>query len=1336
MIRVFISLLIRSFRLSLQNCLKSLARTSERVRSRFGRIAIRPAAPVTSRRSRWARASLIFLAVFLLASALSFALLVKSAARTNMLDLQAVARRYPNFTAAQRLAVLRQIQMQRHPRGRDLTLGELASMVARLLTPAATPSGSQSAANFAGNLTTVAVNTSDLLALTQQPNCSLNLVDGAYSLSLAGPTFSYTVASSTPNYGLALHNAAGLTTTPGQWPAGCGDTEVGITSRKLVFTGTTAGNVKVFAGHFYNGVTGLDQAFAVTTQINDTFQTFNALDDPNNVADLATSDLNGDGNGDLVVIDNPVFDTGNADVSIFLGKADGTFSPPTTIYLQGNQATSAVIDDFNGDGKKDIIVSTMIYGRATNSYYLSFLAGKGDGTFQPAVTSTLMLPLGDFGGTSGGPYSGLISADLRGSGHKDLVTAAGIVLFGNGDGTFTQSATAAFPATYATSDYGPNVVAADFNKDGVPDLALNNGDSIQIFLGNGDGTFTFKTGYASINSVGYMVTQDIDGDGNIDIWVGTGNNGSLGPDQFFYDMGYALLGNGDGTFRGAPTITNGVYTGNNVGDVNGDGIPDIITLNSTGSFSVQLGTGQGTFNPTSTITAPASFVLDGGTFTGANTLPASAFAVGDLNGDGKADLAFADVMAGTGASQNILAVYFTAISNGDGTFQAPTPAAFPQIAPSNSFDISLGITGLQISNLNKGGPASLIFTFNETGESVAGFNSYNQGIAVLPGNGNGAYGAPVITFTNTSTTAINNNFGTQIAAIADVNGDGNPDLIAINTSFTVANGAQSQVEVFLGNGDGTFKAPTIVNTPASPTTIALADFNKDGKIDIAALCGAINANSDEIAIALGNGDGTFNAPTIMTVESDINGFGGLAAADFTGDGNVDLALINEFGTSGIFPGNGDGTFNSVTSNGYAEPTQVIYLGVFGTTGVANVTTNGLPGILVGNTVLANLYGTSVVTQPVSSSTALAATAQTITAGASVTLTATVTGPSGDATVPTGTVTFYNGTTSIGTGTLNASGVATLTTTTLPTGSDSITAGYGGDTNFNPSTSLALVVTVNPALVATSTALTALPTSGATGVSVSFTATVTPASGAVTPSGTVTFYDGATSIGTGSLNASGVATFSTATLSAGSDSITAQYGGATAFSGSTSAAVIVTVTAPPPPDFSLSISPSSGTENSSTPANAALTVTPINGFTGSVSFACSGQPSYLACSFSPATLSLAGSALSTTVTIGVPPINPAQTSSGAQPNPRPGPGSSAQPGPLVSVAFGVGFLLLARVRRHRHLFRATAALLFGLALFNFTACSKGTSKPQTAVVTITATSGTLSHTTTYTLTSSK
>jgi hypothetical protein len=1321
MTRLPISPLVRFVRLSMQRWLKALARMATHMRDHFGRIAIRRVPPATSQRSRWIRVSLICLVVVLFASAISFALLVRSAAHANLLEIQAVARKYPNFTAVQRLAILRQIQMQRHPRGRDLTLGELASMVARLLTPSAMPSGTQTAADFAGNLTTVAVNSSDLLALTRQPDCSLNLVDGAYSLNLAGPTFSYTVASSTPNYEQVLHNAAGLTTTPGHWPAGCGDTEVGITSRKLVFTGTTAGNVKVFAGHFFNGVTGLDQAFAVTTQINDNFQTFTALDDPNNVADLATSDLNGDGNGDLVAIDNPVALTGNADVSIFLGKADGTFSAPNAISLPGNLAISAVIDDFNGDGKKDIVVSTITLGGASTTYYLNFLAGNGDGTFKPVQTYIETPPTSALQ-SSGGPYFGLISADLRGSGHKDLVTSAGIVLFGNGDGTFSQFATAAFPPTFATSDFGPNVVAADFNKDGKPDLAMNNGDTIQIFLGNGDGTFAFKAGYATINSVGYMVAQDIDGDGNIDLWVGTGNNGSLGDDQFFYNMGYALMGNGDGTFRGAPTINNGVYTGTNVGDVNGDGISDIITVNPTGSFSVQLGTGNGTFNPVSTITALASFVLDGGTFNGANTLSPSALAVGDLNGDGKADLAFADIMGGVGTTQNILAVYFTALSNGDGTFQAPTPGAFPQIAPSNSFDEVIAFTGMRISNLKKGGPAALIFTFNETGEAVAGFNSYNQGIVVLPGNGNGTYGTPVITFTNSSASPINNNFGTQIATIADVNGDGNPDLIAINSSFTAANGAQSQVEVFLGNGDGTFKAPSVVNTPANPTTIALGDFNKDGKIDIATLCGAINANSDEIAISLGNGDGTFGAPTTMTVESDINGFGGLAAADFSGDGNVDLALINEFGTSGIFPGNGNGTFTSVTSNGYAEPTEVIYLGVFGTTGVANVTTNGKPGLLVGNTILANLSGTSVVTQPVNSSTALTATSQTITAGASVTFTATVTGPAGDATVPTGTVTFYNGAAFIGTGTLNASGVATYTTTTLPTGSDSITAAYGGDTNFNPSTSAAEVVTVNPAPVATSTALAASPTSAVTGVSVGFTATVTPASGAVTPTGTVTFYDGATSIGTGSLNASGVATLSTTALPAGSDSITAQYGGAAPFAGSTSNAVTVTITAPAP-NFSLALSLSNGTVTASSPLPVTITVTPVNGFTSTVSFACSGQPSYVTCGFNPATVTPAGAPVNTIVTF------TASASASAHPN------SGARSGPLVCLAFGFGFLLLARARRYRHLFRATAALLFGLVLVNLAACNK---KPtvETNTVTITATSGAIAQTATLSLTSSQ
>jgi hypothetical protein len=227
---------------------------------------------------------------------------------------------------------------------------------------------------------------------------------------------------------------------------------------------------------------------------------------------------------------------------------------------------------------------------------------------------------------------------------------------------------------------------------------------------------------------------------------------------------------------------------------------------------------------------------------------------------------------------------------------------------------------------------------------------------------------------------------------------------------------------------------------------------------------------------------------------------------------------------------------------------------------------------------------------------------------------------------------------------------------------------------------------------------------------------------VTPTGTATFYDGATSIGTDTLDSSGIATFSTTSLAAGSHSITATYGGNAAFAASTSSAVTVTITVPVP-DFSLNISPTSGTETSSAPATATLAVTPVNAFTGTVSFACSGLPSYVACSFSPPTLTPAGAAVNTTVTFA------------ASANASLHPGRGAKPAPLVCLVLGFGILLLARARKYRQLFRATGVFLLGLALFNIAACGSAKAKPQTNTVTITATSGTLSHTSTYSLTSS-
>ena len=156
-------------------------------------------------------------------------------------------------------------------------------------------------------------------------------------------------------------------------------------------------------------------------------------------------------------------------------------------------------------------------------------------------------------------------------------------------------------------------------------------------------------------------------------------------------------------------------------------------------------------------------------------------------------------------------------------------------------------------------------------------------------------------------------------------------------------------------------------------------------------------------------------------------------------------------------------------------------------------------------------------------------------GQSVTLTAQVT--TTGSTTPTGSVTFKNGTTALGTVSLNASGVATLTETNLPVGSDSLIASYNGDALNGKSTSVALMQTVNQATITMS--LTSTPNPSPSGTSVKFTATFTSTGGL--PTGPVTFSMGATTLGTATISA-GKATFSTAKLPAGSDVVTATYAG--------------------------------------------------------------------------------------------------------------------------------------------------------------------------------------------------
>jgi hypothetical protein len=1186
-------------------------------------------------------------------------------------------------------------------------------------------------ASFLGNATTITT-PSQVLGLERQANCSLTLLSGTYTLSTS---LTYTRTAIAANYDRTLHNEALLTTTPGLYSNGCASPSTGIGSRVGYFVGTTTSGINVFAGIDYSFTTMGNALYLMTgsTPTNYAITNFSFA----SATALTAADLNKDGNADLVIANGTLTTAGT--VSVLTGNANGTFNTAVAYPTAGTGAVAVVIDDFNNDGKLDLAV-------VSNDQHISILLGKGDGTFSAAQTfAAPALP--GYTSASATPIVNIISADVNGDGKKDLIGSNGLVLLGNGDGTFNAVTTAAFPYPSSLTSQGPNLASGDINKDGKLDLVVGTGSQVLTYLGNGDGTFTAGKSYAAINSVGYVTVNDLDGDGNPDIYVGLANGGSFEGDGFSNNLTYALMGNGDGTFQGAPTIL-GSFNGANLGDVNGDGQQDLISngLTSTNvptpTLTVQLGTPNGTFKPVSTITAPASFSI-GYQFTGVNTVGATTYAVADLNGDGYADLVFIDnnlTAINPGNNQPVVypnPILFIALSNGDGTFKTPVPYTFPQIAPVGDYDISVTINSLRLADVTGDGKIDLICNFSEiSGNAFGGpaYNAYNQGIMVLPGLGTGLFDiVPSLTYTYSSNTAPTTALLPQLTNVADLNGDGKADLVVINPTFSVSTGAVTQLETFLGNGDGTFKAPTTITSANVYGFPVLVDLNKDNKLDLAFIT-ETTASQGQLNIALGNGDGTFQTPAILNLSGgDAIRSASLAAADFNADGKIDLALIAPEAFSGIYYGNGDGTFQSVTSNSSALPQDLINLFVNPANNATALDLNkdGKPDILVGNTTLLNEYGVTV-TSTIGSSTALTASATTAIVGASITFTATVT-PASGIVVPTGSVTFYDGTTKLSTVTVSTTAVATYTTSALAAGPHTISAVYSGDANYVGSTSSNLAVTIN-AVVATSTSLSASATSVVSGTSVTLNAAVTAASGTAVPTGTLTFYDGTTSLGAPTLSGTGTATFTSSSFAVGTHTLTASYGGATTFSASTSSAVTLTVTAPPTPDFSLALSPASTTVVHGSTATTTLTLTPTGGFSAATSITCTGAPANSICAASPNSLTPSGSAVSTTITLAT------QVTTGEL---RLRPGNIAYA--ALPAAFFAGLLLFGSVRRRRSPLPWTllaCALLASLAATTGcggksnpagTSSTTATTAPGTYTLTLTGASGTTSHTATWTVT---
>lgn len=1007
--------------------------------------------------------------------------------------------------------------------------------------------------------------------------------------------FSYSITGSTSNLDQIAHRDAGLATTPGSFPSGCTHTGTGVSSKDMVGVGLTTSGLAVMASAQYYTVTQKNQLFTLVIDSTGAMQSYDVVPMDSYPTALAAMDLNGDKNNDIIAGGSN--SAQQAIVTVLPGNADGTFGTGTDYIVPGSAVVSLTVDDVNGDGKTDIIA---VSGPSNQPINYSVLLGNGDGTFKAPVSYTT--------GPSSNPVQlgQIITAVLTSSGHKDLVSGNGTVFLGNGDGTFTQI------NQQAPFSYSNDIVSGDFNHDGNLDVAITAGDVISVFYGKGDGSFTAGPSYASVHNEGHLFAIDMDGDGNLDLMTGDGGNGLYGGDPLMPYAVYLLMGKPDGTFVGAQSLP---FTNNgaNFADLNGDGNLDAVgpiqpNLNTTPSFVTYLGTSSGIFALGSVLNLPS---------TGAHAVYAvNSYVVADFNGDGKPDLLFEPETAsnyGWGAGFDF------APGNGDGSFGTLTFAGLPSFVPPGDTDTNPYITGLFTADFNHDGKADILYTFFD---QSAKSGNYLQGYAVQLGNGDGTLKAPVITYTyNSPQIPASSSPLSSVAKIADINNDGIPDLFTITQTSSTMN----QLQLYLGKGDGSFAAPVAISAADNPQgwgPVALGDLNGDGKLDLVSL--GKSSTGGELAVSLGNGNGTFGVPTKLAIGS--LGSASVAVADFNGDGKLDVALTGmNLPYAGVFLGNGDGTLQTIalSSTNTVAPGLSIPFVAGGISSVYDFNNDGVPDLVAGGTIL--LKGPSAAATTNASTIGLNASATSIQTGQNITLTATVSAPSGNSTVPTGTVSFADGANSLGTVALNASGVATLSTASLAAGSHSITATYSGDTNF---------------------------------------------------------------------------------------------------AGSTSAAIAIVVQAPPPPSFGISLNPTSGTVSGSGTVISTLSLTPANGFSAAVRFVCSGLPADSTCSFSPSTVTSSGSVAATTLTITT------GTSAAAVRN-IPGIGAAA-----VTALAGLFAFWIPGRRRRLCLLGIIAGIMIALTGGcggSKHATASTTTPAGTSQVIVTATSGQLTETATFTLT---
>jgi hypothetical protein len=696
-------------------------------------------------------------------------------------------------------------------------------------------------------------------------------------------------------------------------------------------------------------------------------------------AALTVGNFAGNGKIDLAV-------AGAGGLAVLLNDGSGHFSAPASIALTAASQSLAAAD-LRGAGRDDAVLAN-----ADGSVTVLLNDGAGSLHVQPAFSA------------ASGSLSSIVAGDFNGDGKPDLaLTAPGansvLVLVGRGDGTFAPG------VSYAVGNAPASLLAADFTGAGILDLVSLNqaANTFSVLMGNGDGTFRPSSDFAAGNGPIAAAVGDFNSDGHPDLAIAnfTGATVSL------------PLGHGDGSFSSprayrADLDTRAIASG----DLNGDGHPDLVVANYCGADSACAGNGSATVflaNANGTYRAASTFALGSGPV---------AVGLADVNGDRKLDL------VALNRNDKTLAVM---LGNGDGTFAA-----------ARLFTLASSPRALFVGDLNGDGIPDLAIA-SDCGQSAC---AQPGSLDIWLGHAGGTFSEAASYVAGFSPVSI---------AAADLRSTGHLDLVVANACGDDAScKSAGTATLFANDGTGKFTQSGEISIGSSPSSIAIANLFGSG-LDLA----VAQRGSNQVAVFPASG-GSFGAPLTYAVG---NAPSALAIADFNGDGKLDVAVANfEDSTVSVLYGNGNGALSAAASYPVGSgPEALAALSKAAGQPSSLISANGDSGSNPIGNQITSLGGTDPGTG--TTTVAITSTANTINVDQQATLQATVTAVAPATPAPTGDVVFVidNGGSSFttltdcndGSGgeTLNGSGVATCTTQQLPAGSPNVQAQYQGDPNF-------------------------------------------------------------------------------------------------------------------------------------------------------------------------------------------------------------------------------------------------------------------------------------------------